>query len=660
MDTDQLFPEAVNAHQRGERRRARDLYENVLAHNPAHGPARYNLTLLLLEDSKWQEALDQVDLLLGRYPVHAGAHYGRGRALAKLSRHEEALVALMTAARLAPGDPEIHLALGNAYAELERKNDARSAYERVIALAPGHPSGYINLGRLYIEVAKYREARSVAERGLAIAADNPHLNFLLGQALIRLNEFEAGKDALAKAVRLAPDFTLARSYLMRAARFVSDWATEEQCFSELRQALARDSAEFMMPAAQALYFPFTRREQRLIMNRQARLAAARAVRPPAVPRAPRRDGAPLRIGYLSADFRDCANPYYTVDVFEAHDRSAVDVVMYSLANDDSAWNRRCRAAARLFRDISDATIAEAVAQIAHDEIDILVDMSVYTQHVRPEILASRPAPVMAHWFGFPGTAGADWFDYVIADRTIVPAEHLADYAEACAWLPCYQPNRRLDDTSPPSREALGLPRSGVIFCAFNSHRKLDRLTFESWLRILRRTPGSVLWLLEAPAEKRQRLAEHARRFDVAPERLIYASYAPYQAHFPRFGAADLFLDSLIYNAHTVASDALRMGLPLLTVTGETFAARVATSLLRTVGLERLAFTTVAEFEDAAVALATDPAALAALKAEVAAKVRASPLFDPVRFTRHLERAYGEMWRRHAAGLAPESFDVEAK
>jgi predicted O-linked N-acetylglucosamine transferase (SPINDLY family) len=660
MDVDQLFLEAVAAHRRDERGRARDIYEVIVTHSPSHGSARYNLSILLLQDSQWLAALDHLDLLLETYPKHAGAHYSRGRALARLGRYAEARAALTRAAALEPNDPETQLALGNVCSELGRRDEARLAYERVVALAPKNPAGYLSLGRLCVEAAKFAEAKAIVTRGLAIAPDAPQLHFLLGQALIRLREFEASKRALEQAVRLAPGFMLARSYLMRAARFAGDWAVEEQCFAELRKVLGRgNTAEFLMPAPQALYFPFTRHEQLQIALRHARRVEARAVRAPVRVRLPRPDGRPLRVGYLSADFRNSATLHLAIDVLEAHDRAAVDVAMYALATDDSTWGRRARGAARLFRDLSQTSTADAVAQIADDDIDILVDLNVYTQFTRPEIPASRPAPLVAHWLSVSGTAGASWFDYVIADRTVAPAEHFTDYAEACVWLPhCYQPNRRLDDTRPATRAALGLPASGVVFCVFNSQRKLDRLTFESWLRILRQVPDGVLWLLDAPAEKRRRLADHAQGFGVAPERLIYAPNLPHAEHLPRFGGADLFLDSLIHGAHTTASDALRMGVPVLTVTGETFAARVATSLLRTAGLDRLAFATVTEFEAQAVALAHDPMKLARLKAEVAAKVRASPLFDPVRFARNLENGYREMWRRHQAGLAPQPFAVE--
>lgn len=660
MDVDQLFLEAVAAHRRGERGRARDIYEVIVAHSPSHGPARYNLSVLLLQDSQWQSALGHLDLLLETYPNHAGAHYSRGRALAKLGRHAEALAALTTAAALEPSDPETQLALGNVCSELGRRDEARLAYEQVVALAAANPAGYLSLGRLYIEAAKFAEARAIVTRGLAVAPDNAQLHFLLGQALIRLREFEASKRALEQAVRLAPGFLLARSYLMRAARFAGDWTVEEQCFAELRRVLARGNAtEFLMPAPQALYFPFTRHEQLQIAMRHARRVEARAVRAPVRARPPRKDGSPLRIGYLSADFRNSATLHLAIDVLEAHDRAAVDVVMYALATDDSSWGRRAHAAAGLFRDLSQTSTADAVARIADDDIDILVDLNVYTQFTRPEIPASRPAPIVAHWLSVSGTAGASWLDYVIADRTVAPAEHFADYAEACVWLPhCYQPNRHLDDARPATRAALGLPASGTVFCVFNSHRKLDRLTFESWLRILRQVPDGILWLLDAPVEKRQRLADHAQGFGVAPERLVYAPNLPHAEHLPRFGGADIFLDSLIHGAHTTASDALRMGVPVLTVTGETFASRVATSLLRAAGLDRLAFATVADFEAAAVALARDPARLVALKAEVATKVRASPLFDPVRFARNLERAYREMWRRHRAGMTPQPFAVD--
>jgi len=309
-----------------------------------------------------------------------------------------------------------------------------------------------------------------------------------------------------------------------------------------------------------------------------------------------------------------------------------------------------------FVDIYLAPPFEAARRIYDDHIDILIDLKGYTGQARPEILVDRPAPIQVNYIGFPGTMGADFIDYIIGDPFVTPLEHQPFYAEKIVQLPnSYQPNdTKRTIAAAPARRDCGLPEQGFVFCAFNSAHKFTPEMFDVWMRLLNAVPDSVLWVLSRSSATEQNLRREAAARGVAPERLIFAPCLPLAEHLGRQRLADLFLDTLPYNAHTTTSDALWAGLPVVTCAGETFAGRVAGSLLRAVGLPELVTTSLADYETTALALAREPQKLAALKEKLARNLPSAPLFDTARYTRDLEAAYVRMWDRWQAGEAPQA------
>jgi predicted O-linked N-acetylglucosamine transferase (SPINDLY family) len=305
---------------------------------------------------------------------------------------------------------------------------------------------------------------------------------------------------------------------------------------------------------------------------------------------------------------------------------------------------------------SDAEIARLVREL---EVDIAVDLKGYTSDARPAIFSHRPAPVQVNYLGFPGTMGAPFMDYLIADHVIVPEEHKPFYSEQIVWLPdTYQPNDRSRDIGAPiDRASVDLPEPGFVFCSFNNSYKIQPVIFDIWMRLLREVTGSVLWLLEDNPAATHNLKREAASRGTDPRRLVFAPRFGQPEHLARQSLADLFLDALPYNAHTTASDALWMGLPIVTCAGSTLAGRVASSLLMAIGLPELVTDSLDEYEALALRLARDPAALAAIKSKLAANRESLPLFDIRRFTRHLEAAYTTMHERHVRGLPPAGFAV---
>ena len=368
----------------------------------------------------------------------------------------------------------------------------------------------------------------------------------------------------------------------------------------------------------------------------------------------------MRLGYFSPDFRNHAVAYLTAELFETHDRDRFEVIAFSFGPEgEDEMRRRMRAAFDRFHDVGGLGDREVAALSRELRIDIAIDLAGHTQHSRTGIFAFRAAPIQVVYAGYLGTLGAPYMDYAIADPTIVPPASREFHAEKIAYLPAYQANdsRRAIASRRLERDELGLPQAGFVFCCFNGSYKIVPATFDRWMRILRQVAHSVLLLYVGSDAARSNLMEEAKRRGVDPSRLVFADALPREEYLARFRSADLFLDTLPYNAGTVASDALWAGLPVLTLMGESLASRIAASVLDAIGLPELVTRSPGEYEARAIELATNPAKLAELKARLERNRATTPLFDTRSFTRNLEAAYLEMYERHLTGLPPDHIPV---
>jgi len=436
---------------------------------------------------------------------------------------------------------------------------------------------------------------------------------------------------------------------------LSDWTNLDAEVSDLIAAVRAHEAatppyEFLAVA--------TAPEDQLIGSRQA--LAEQPARP-AVWRGERYAHDRIRIGYLSADLREHPVARLAAGLFEAHDKSRFETIAFSSGPDDgSDLRHRIKSAFEDFVDVQRLSDSDLAALIRRREIDILVDLTGFTLAGRFGVLARRPAPIQVNFLGYPATMGAAWMDYIIADRTIIPAEHFQFYGERVVWLPdTYQANDDKSQTAErlPTRTECGLPENAFVFCCFNNMFKINPQIFAVWMRLLAAKADSVLWLLKTNATAERNLRREAKRRGIAADRLIFAPRIAVGDHLARHQQADLFLDTLPYNAHTTASDALRAGLPLVTCLGETFAGRVAASLLKAVGLPELITTSLKDYEELALKLARDPALVRSIRDRLGRNRDACRLFDTLRFTRHIESAYEAMWQAHQDGRAPAAFAV---
>ena len=364
----------------------------------------------------------------------------------------------------------------------------------------------------------------------------------------------------------------------------------------------------------------------------------------------------IRIGYLSGDFQQHATALLMVEMLEAHDLDRFELHAYSYGADDGLGMRqRLTLPFERFNDITALDDLQAARAIHADGIDILVDLKGYTAGTRTALLTYRPAPLQVSFLGYPGTLGGGFCDYLVSDRFVTPAGASADYSEALARMPhSYQPHGRSAAIgTAPTRAEAGLPAEGLVLCCFNQAYKFTPEVFDIWCDLLAQTPGSVLWLLRTE-QAEGNLRREAMQRGIAPHRLVFADDRPQAEHLARLQLADLVLDTSPYNAHTTASDALWAGVPLVTCAGDTFASRVAGSVLHAVGLAELVTHSLEDYAALAAALVADPPRLQRLREQLARQRLAAPLFDVAAYTLDLESLYAGMWARHCAGLPPQA------
>ncbi|MGE3932074.1 MAG: tetratricopeptide repeat protein [Rhodospirillaceae bacterium] len=638
-------------------------YGRAAALDPANPQPRFNLANALSAAGRLDDAVAAYDAAIERAPGFAPAHFNRGNALARLGRTVEAVAAYERAAAADPDDGAAFYNLGNALKEIGRFAAAADAYRRATALMPQHAGGVNNLGIALKELGRHDLAIEAYRRAIALDPNEASHHYNLAVSLNDTAQIAAAADACRRAIALDPDSGDAVALLAQVLQDSCAWDALPAVAGRLDALTGAALAAGARPPESPLLSLRLDRlaPRRLAVARAWSAAIARDVaglRPDFAFDAGPRDR--LRIGYLSCDFMDHPIAHLTAGLFAAHDRNAVAVLGFGYGPDDgSPWRRRIAAGCDRFLDIA-AHDHVAAARAIHDaRVDILIDLTGPTRNARLQIAALRPAPVQAWWLGYPGTTGADFFDYVVTDRIVTTGDEARHHSERPVWLPhCYQVNDRqpIADERPARRDE-GLPESGIVFASFNQPFKIEPVMFAAWMRILSRAPGSVLWLLAGNPVADAALRRAAAAHGVDPARLVFAARAPKDRHLARHALADLVLDTRVYNSHTGASDALWAGVPILTLPGGNPAARVAASIVTAIGLPQLAVATLDDYEALAVRLAGRADERAALRAAIAANRLTAPLFDTARFARGLERACLAMWDRFAQGLPPAPIAV---
>ena len=631
-------------------------YDKALALNPHFSGALYGRANVLGELKRYQDALGTYDRALALTPDLVEAWIGRGNVLTELNRHDEASAAFDRALGLHSNLAEAWLGRGNVLFKLGRYNEALATYEKALALDSALAEAWLGRGNVYFECNRREEASDAYDKALA---QNPRLAEAWrgrGNVAYEMRRFADALAAYDRALALKPVLKNVKGERLHTKLQLCDWTDRDGAIAEIESA-TRAGESIIGP------FPFLS----ISSSAADQLECAKSFAADRSPFSPTWRGESyshdrIRVAYLSADFRDQAVGQLAVGLFERHDKSRFETTAISFGPDDgSPLRARIKSAFEHFEDVRQMSDEEVAKLVRRREIDIVVDLMGFTRYCRFNILAHRAAPIQVNYLGYPGTMGADCIDYILADRTIIPAQHFRFYREQVVWLPdAYQANdekRRISERA-PTRGECALPETGFVFCCFNNAFKIAPNIFEIWMRLLAAIPHSVLWLLEANSAVVGNLRQEAQRHGIAPDRLIFAPRLPLADHLARHRQADLFLDTLPYNAHTTASDALWAGVPVLTCLGSAFAGRVAGSLVKAVGLEELVTNSLQDYEALARKLAQDPPFLATFKNRLAHNRGSCPLFDTARFTRHVEAAFTTMWERHQKGEPPSAFAVE--
>lgn len=631
-------------------------FDHAIALNPAYAEAYNSRGVSLYYQNKLNDALISYDRAITLKPDYAEAYSNRGLTLNDLKQLDEAIKSLDRAIALKPDFFFAYNNRGIVLKGLNKFDEAIKSLDRAIALKPDYAEAYNNMGNVLKDLNRLNDALISYDRAIAL---KPNYAEAYNNRAIVLGDFKRFDEALTSysyALSLNPDHDFLYGNWINIKITLCDWNNYDNHIKQLADKI--EYGKNVSPPLLVLAISSSRGLQKKAAEIfvQARFPIQNTLAP--ISKYSNHDK--IRIGYFSADFRNHAVSFLIAELFEKHDRSKFELIAFSFGlNTEDQMRRRAIEAFDQFIDVSQFSDQEVASMARKLEIDIAIDLGGFTTDCRTGIFAFRAAPLQISYLGYPGTMGAEYIDYLIADKTIIPEAHQKDYSEKIAYLPSFQVNdsKRKIANKIFTREELGLPSRGFVFCCFNNSYKITPCIFESWMRILQHVEGSVLWLFEDSATVVSNLIKEATLRGIDGKRLIFAKRLPLPEYLARYRTADLFLDTLPYNAGTTASDALWAGLPVLTRLGDTFAGRMAASLLNAIHLPELITYTQEEYEALAITLATHPNKLLNIKQRLAKNRLTTPLFDIQQFTQHIEAAYTKMHERYQANLMPDHLNI---
>ncbi len=668
----QLNPEFAAAHgnlgnaflEEGQFDKAVDSYVRALALNPNLVEVQCSLGMTYRELGKPDEAIRVLDRVLTTASQHAGLHLNKGNVLKDLGKLEGALSSYDTAIQIQPDYVQALCNRADLLVAMGRLQEAVICFQHILKMHPDLAMAHNNLGGLLFKKGDIAEAKACFLRALSIDPKLAGAHSNLASLFEETKQIEQAITSYEDVLRLEPDNKPAAARLYHLLEHACAWQ-EIAALEFDMDALASSEEGFVVS-------PFSNIARSMDMAQNLSVARFRSQAVSAevqklsekIP-APisKPSGAKIAIGYVSNDMHDHATAHLMAGMFGLHDRKDFEVLVFSYGVDDNShFRQKIVEGCDQFIDIKDQDDLEAATTIASYGVDILVDLKGHTQGSRLGISALRPAPVQVTYLGFPGTSGADFFDYVLTDKTVTPSEHKPFYSETFAYLPdCYQVTNRFQEISdqPINRDDFELPEDGFVFSSFTNNYKLEPVMFSVWMELLKECPKSVLWLLATSQKAEENLKAEASLRGIDSSRLVFASKLQKHEHLARYRLANLVLDTRIYGGHTTTSDALWAGVPVVTVMGEHFASRVASSILSAVGMECLITQSVSEYKALCLRLAKNPDELAETRETLNANLLIKPLFDTALFTRNLENLYSQMWARYLEGKAPDVIEAEA-
>ena len=650
----------------GKPEEAVDCYQRAISLKPDYVKAYNNLGLAFKELGNLDDALDGYRQALDKDPNYAEAHNNLGNVLKDLGQLEEAVRSYNRALAINPNYAEAHNNLGLVFQDMGLFEEALNCYPKALSIKPDYAEALNNLGNVLARSGKANEAVEYYRKALAIRPDYAEAHNNLGNAFKELGRVEDAIGAYREALRITPDYEPASVNLLHQLRFACDWTKIGECEAKVRdftkRAIQEGKSVELRPFDNATSCDDPSENLAVAKSQSDDIAKKMSgFRANFSMSARAQDKSKITIGYLSSDFQHHATAHLMLSLFELHDREDFNIFAFSHGpNDASDYRRKIEHDSDKFFDIQTLGHLPGAKTIYDSGVDILIDLKGHTGNNRLEICALRPAPVQVSYLGFPGTTGADFLDYFITDRIVTPEELVPFFSEQLVYMPhSYQINdfkQKISET-PFVRSDFNLPEEGFVFCSFNGSFKIEPVIFEVWMNLLKKVPGSVLWLYRSNDVVEANLKYEAQSRGVDGDRLIFADSVAKDQHLARYRLADLALDTRICGGHTTTSDALWAGVPVVTMLGAHFASRVSASALSAVGIPELITHDLEEYEVLAFRLSQNPDELAGLKTKLSVNRLIEPLFDTPRFVLNLEKAYRQMWNGYLSDQTPSRIEV---
>lgn len=639
---------------RGEFDKALENLKKSIEVDPNYPPPYFHLGVILAKENQLELAHPYLEQYIRIVHGNAEAWALLGNIYLNLGLYDKAQNSFKNALSMNPKYAHAINDLGNLYKQKGEHSQALKYYQQALSLDPSLAGTHNNIGVISFEQGKFDVALAALGKAVKLDSECAEAYYHTGLIFERQNKLDLAARNFLKALKLDPKLTEAQALLVYALMQSCDWSEYQKRAKELDE-LTLQEIKAGEKISETPFLSVIRKMDPQINLAVARLKSNRIKKVasnllPPFSFTKTQKKKIISIGYLSNDFYDHATAHLIFRLFELHNRKKFKVYAYSYGpNDNSIFRQRLENDADQFTDIFDFSFAQAAQKIYNDGVDILVDLKGYTKDSRMEIAALRPAPIQVSYLGFPGSTGADFFDYIITDKIVTPPHTAQYFSEKFIFLPdCYQINNDQHEISGINfqRSDFGLPKDAFVFSSFNHTYKIDSQTFDVWMRILKKVPNSVLWLLNSNSFAVDNLKEEAKKRGVKPDKIVFASLMPNNKHLSRIQLSDLFLDTFICNGHTTTSDSLWAGVPVITLQGNHFASRVSSSLLSAVGLPELITHSPKEYEKLAIKLAKSPKQFRLLKEKLNANRLKYPLFDTKKFVSNLEKAYTKMWENY--------------
>jgi len=654
--TEAHFNMGVTLKEQGKLEKAIEAYRKALALNPDYAEAYNNMGATLQGQGKLEEAIEAYKKALKLKSDYAEAYNNMGNAHKDQDKLEQAIEAYKKALKLKPDYAEAYNNMGNALKDQDKLEQAIKAYSRALSIKPDYAEAYNNMGNAHKDQDKLEQAIEAYKKALKLKPDYAEAYNNMGNALKDQDKLEQAIEAYKKALAIKPDYAEARAQCLHQLAHICDW---DSIIADL--SLVPELGTTNKDVSPFVLLPLEDAPERHRIRSKVVADAKFWQQSLPLREKPFKKPKRIRLGYFSTDFKEHPVAYLIAKMLEQHNRDQFEVFGYSLhGNQRGEMRQRLSKSFDNFADVHGIS-DKAIALLARENgIDIAINLNGYTQHARTGIFMYRAAPIQINYLGYPGTLGANFMDYIVADRFLIPEKNQKYFSEKQLYLPnTYMPTDNTRELSQKSisRSDMRLPKDAFVFCCFNNNYKISSAEFDIWMRLLNNIEGSVLWLRKSNQFSHFNMRKEAEKRNVDPSRLVFADKAPMEEHLARQGLADLFVDTFAFNAHTTATEALWAGLPVVTKAGQGFAARVAGSILNAVGLPELVTETEQDYEALILELATNPTKLAIIKKKLATNRLTQPLFNTEQYTKHLEKGYQQAYQKYFNGDTPDTIMV---